>query len=621
MKRIFLPATLVAMLLTGLLGPAFATVQTAAIIVNSNQDNSNFRDGWCTLREAILNANLNSDYTGGDCAAGLGADVITFAYQMDIYVSSVSGLMGLPALSDSVTIDASSVWDSINNSPGVTLNGSNDNGNCWGGLTIQAPYCAVYGLHITSFCSEGIHIMSSENTIGSPDPGRRNVVSGSMVGVSITGDAAHHNVVQSNYIGLSVSGMSSEPNTDSGIWIGYGVSDNTIGGDEAGEGNYISGNGTGIVNGQGVEIHWYADRNELGGNYIGLAADGLTPMGNAASGVHVYDAADTRIGGPGLLPNTIAHNGDHGVFIEDADNTDVRGNYILSNDQQGVYILNSSLSEVYDNTIADNSRNGVLIRNATSLYNQIVANSIHDNGELGIDLSNGGNLNQAAPTITSANIGGASGTAVAGSRVVYVYSDYGNEGAVYHGSCIVNTGTGQWTYGGAITGPNVTAIAADADGNTSEFSLPYILGGGGSGTCANPMTISCGQQVSDDTTVYASIHDSYSCSTWPETGPEAIYQFTLAPGATYTVTAALSNLTVDLDIFLLSPTGCAAGQCQGGGTYGNFDVTVANMPAGTYYLAVDGFSGVAGPYTLNLSCTPGGGASHRVFLPMVERNH
>ncbi|MBN1138648.1 MAG: right-handed parallel beta-helix repeat-containing protein [Anaerolineae bacterium] len=621
MKRKPLSAALVMILLAGLAAAGPPPLHAAGFVVNDSRDTAaahdkNLGDGiclssynTCTLRAAIEEAN-----------ALAGFDTITFANQMDIYVSDSEG--NLPSLTDSVTIDASSVWDSINNSPGVMLNGSNDNGNCWSGLTLEALYCAVYGLHITSFCDPGVLIASSNNTIGSPAAGRRNVLSGNRWGLWISGGEAHHNVVQGNYIGLGASGMSGEPNTHGGIFIAFEASDNTIGGDEAGEGNYISANGTEVVDGQGVLIYGpNTDRNELGGNYIGVAANNSTPMGNATSGVYVGgNAADTHIGGPGLLPNTIAHNGDHGVFIEGADNTDVYGNSILSNDQQGVYILDSSLSEVYLNTIAYNGRNGVLIRNATSLYNQIVANSIHDNGELGIDLSNGGNLNQAAPTITSASAGGASGTAVDGSRVVYVYSDYGNEGAIYHGSCVVNTATGQWAYSGAITGPNVTAIAADVDGNTSEFSLPYILSGG-SGTCAAPLTISCGQQVSDDTVFYANIHDSYSCSSWPETGPEAIYQFTLAAGATYTVTATLSNLAVDLDIFLLSPTGCAAGQCQGGGTFGNFEVTVANMPAGTYYLAVDGFSGAVGTYTLNLACASGGGASHRVFLPMVVRNH
>lgn len=49
----------------------------AQITVNSTADNLNAGDGNCTLREAIMNANSDSDTTLGDCAAGVGADIIT----------------------------------------------------------------------------------------------------------------------------------------------------------------------------------------------------------------------------------------------------------------------------------------------------------------------------------------------------------------------------------------------------------------------------------------------------------------------------------------------------------------------------------------------------------------
>lgn len=48
----------------------------ATINVNSTADNLTAGDGNCTLREAIRNANSNSDTTSGDCTAGSGADTI-----------------------------------------------------------------------------------------------------------------------------------------------------------------------------------------------------------------------------------------------------------------------------------------------------------------------------------------------------------------------------------------------------------------------------------------------------------------------------------------------------------------------------------------------------------------
>lgn len=48
----------------------------AAIVVDSQADALVAGDGQCTLREAIRNANLDTDTTAGDCAAGVGPDRI-----------------------------------------------------------------------------------------------------------------------------------------------------------------------------------------------------------------------------------------------------------------------------------------------------------------------------------------------------------------------------------------------------------------------------------------------------------------------------------------------------------------------------------------------------------------
>jgi CSLREA domain-containing protein len=45
----------------------------ASIVVDSALDNTTANNNLCTLREAINNANANSDTTSGDCTAGSGA--------------------------------------------------------------------------------------------------------------------------------------------------------------------------------------------------------------------------------------------------------------------------------------------------------------------------------------------------------------------------------------------------------------------------------------------------------------------------------------------------------------------------------------------------------------------
>lgn len=66
-------------------------------------------DGSCTLREAVGNANSDSDTTGGDCPAGAGADTITFGVNgtavlsSTLIISDVDGLT-LDSLGRSVTL-------------------------------------------------------------------------------------------------------------------------------------------------------------------------------------------------------------------------------------------------------------------------------------------------------------------------------------------------------------------------------------------------------------------------------------------------------------------------------------------------------------------------------------
>jgi len=65
------------------------------------------------------------------------------------------------------------------------------------------------------------------------------------------------------------------------------------------------------------------------------------------------------------------------------------------------------------------------------------------------------------------------GTACA-NCTIDIYSDDADEGRVYEGSTTAN-GIGNWSFSRSLEGPNVTATATDADGNTSEFSAPVAV--------------------------------------------------------------------------------------------------------------------------------------------------
>lgn len=89
-------------LLISLLGGAvtFTPARAAGIVVNSSADVV-ANDGVCTLREAITNANGDSQLfaTAGECAAGSGADTITFADDYTITLTAE-----LPTTSSNITI-------------------------------------------------------------------------------------------------------------------------------------------------------------------------------------------------------------------------------------------------------------------------------------------------------------------------------------------------------------------------------------------------------------------------------------------------------------------------------------------------------------------------------------
>jgi len=72
----------------------------------------------------------------------------------------------------------------------------------------------------------------------------------------------------------------------------------------------------------------------------------------------------------------------------------------------------------------------------------------------------------------------------------------------------------------------------------------------------------------------------------------------LDPPNTYDVTASLSDMSCDLDVFILGS--CDEDDCI---AYGNTSATAEDLAAGTYYIVVDGYNGAECGYTLAVECT------------------
>lgn len=108
--------------------------------------------------------------------------------------------------------------------------------------------------------------------------------------------------------------------------------------------------------------------------------------------------------------------------------------------------------------------------------------------------------------------------------------------------------------------------------------------------------IACGQAAVGTTVGAVNNVSVYGCAPWlPVTGPERVFSLSLQTSRD--VDALLSDLSSDLDLFLLtgaSPASCVA--------FGDNAISAHGLAAGTYYLVVDGFDGAAGPFQLNVWC-------------------
>ncbi|MBD3349347.1 MAG: hypothetical protein GF400_09170 [Candidatus Eisenbacteria bacterium] len=116
--------------------------------------------------------------------------------------------------------------------------------------------------------------------------------------------------------------------------------------------------------------------------------------------------------------------------------------------------------------------------------------------------------------------------------------------------------------------------------------------------CSNAIAINCGDVVTGNTYTNPNVVEYYSCVGWQETGGEVVYELTLEGPDCYIVTAALSNVTGDPDVFVLGS--CDENDCI---AYGNLTATTNCLEPGTYYIVVDGYYGNPDcDYTLTVDC-------------------
>jgi CSLREA domain-containing protein len=361
----------------------------------------------------------------------------------------------------------------------------------------------------------------TNNTVGGVSSAARNVISGDAQGVRILGAAATGNIVQGNFIGTNAAGTADLGNTADGVNIESSPSNNLIGGATTGAGNLISGN-----NQNGVTINGdnnTVQGNLIGTDSAGSVALGNTQVGIEVRGglnnIIGGNSAGSR--------NVISGNGSSGIILNGnfgaITGTQIQGNFIgvasngttaLGNSTFGILIGNGvanntvgGTSAGQGNVIANNPLDGIGTTATAGTGNAFPGNSIFANGQEGIDLGNNGvtandandadtgaNNLQNFPVFTSATssggnttiVGTLNSTASTAFRVEFFSNATcdasGNgEGRTFLGFTNVTTdgsgnGTINTTLGVATTvGEVVTATATDASNNTSEFSACVIV--------------------------------------------------------------------------------------------------------------------------------------------------
>lgn len=183
---------------------------------------------------------------------------------------------------------------------------------------------------------------SSNITIGGNTTAERNVISGNtFLGIRIFGGSSHH--ITGNIIGPDKTGMVALGDQGGLDILGFGI---TVGGTTATLRNVISGNSS-----RGMTLN--GGDNIVQGNYIGVAADGVTPMGNGSTGIMIIGDGltnnDHTIGGTtAAAKNIIAYNGADGVAIfRDSRPTtghQILGNSIFSNAGLGIDLDNNGIT-------------------------------------------------------------------------------------------------------------------------------------------------------------------------------------------------------------------------------------------------------------------------------------
>ncbi|MFM9964548.1 MAG: DUF2341 domain-containing protein [Planctomycetaceae bacterium] len=274
---------------------------------------------WFGLLNTFVVTNVNDSGAGSlrqaitDANALGGLDTINFNIA-GFGPHTINLTSALPLITDGVFIDGWSEPDYAG-IPVIELNGSGAGVGSHGlQLDTGSSGSTIRGLVINRFSSRAIYITNGSGG----------------------------NLIEGNYLGTDVTGLLDFGNGTWGIDIINGGASNFIGGDTAAERNVISGNDLGGIALSGASV----TNTTIQGNYIGVGADGTTPLGNIGgySVLLLGNSTNNTIGG--TLPgegNIIANNSGNGIEIW-AGTARIVGNSIYGNALLGIDLNNDGIS-------------------------------------------------------------------------------------------------------------------------------------------------------------------------------------------------------------------------------------------------------------------------------------
>ncbi len=391
--------------------------------------------GSTVSRGNVIQANLIGTNPQGTAVREQGASGMSLAgdsYQiLDNVISSGTFGGGLSIEGNDSVIRGNRV--------GTDVTGTQIIGNAGTGITLLGARHRLEGNVISGNDSTGVLVIGDDNvvqdnrigtnlagtqSIGNGGDGVRvngslsahrnliknNVISGngrlqsSGTGITIVGIGASNNRVEGNFIGTDLAGSVALPNAAYGVRID-GASDNWIGSATGLDVNVISGNGGGIYIEKLTSLE-----NHLVGNYIGTNATGSAAIPNAAHGIFINGALQTKIGGRSQgNSNVISGNLGTGITILNGDETTIEANLIgvardglsrLGNGREGIHITGNNnvvggSESIAANIIAYSGQamtprqqgHGVVVAGRSSSGNTIRMNKISHNLGRGIDLA------------------------------------------------------------------------------------------------------------------------------------------------------------------------------------------------------------------------------------------